>query len=314
MNRIVIPTLVLCLMVTCVICGYSADQKTEQAKPEEQANPKAEQATEEAKASAIIKELRGSAPDKPVIMAEMLDKKEEQEKAIAAIEKLGGKITRDTTIPDKPRVVEISLEFTNTYEIPDELKDFPKMFVDLKKLSFMFAKFNKNFIKNLAEMKQLQSLDLTSLNLSDDDLYMLDNLGDLEKLVLHGDFHITDEGLKHLKGLKNLRYLDLSACNGITDKGLENLSGLSKLQILDLTGHTTIRGEGFAYLKGLSELRELRLQFIIEINESRVNNLASLRQLEKLYINNTKLPPNSLEKLRKSLPNCKIDSRQMGMM
>jgi hypothetical protein len=78
-NRIILSMLVLSLMVACATWACSADQKSEQTaqnsepnKPEKQTKPKSENA-------------------KPA----------EQAKAIAEIQKLGGKVEIDEKSPDK---------------------------------------------------------------------------------------------------------------------------------------------------------------------------------------------------------------------
>jgi hypothetical protein len=75
MIRIVLtmPMLVVGLMVGGAICGYSAEQKSEPAKIEEQTKLKAEQTTEQQKASAYIKELLGTVSDKPMSLVGLQD-------------------------------------------------------------------------------------------------------------------------------------------------------------------------------------------------------------------------------------------------
>jgi poly(3-hydroxybutyrate) depolymerase len=71
MNRIVLPMLVLCLIVFCVICGYSGEQKSEQptqksktSTPEEKPKPNLEQSKMEGQKKAITesKNLDGEVP------------------------------------------------------------------------------------------------------------------------------------------------------------------------------------------------------------------------------------------------------------
>jgi hypothetical protein len=75
MKRFVLPMLVLGLIIGGIICGYTADQKTEPAKSEEQPKPKPEQSKmeEQEKAIAIIKVFGGTVPNKPVILVQPSD-------------------------------------------------------------------------------------------------------------------------------------------------------------------------------------------------------------------------------------------------
>ena len=122
---------------------------------------------------------------------------ETQEQAIAAIKKLGGKVTIDKKSPNKP-VIEVDLSRTKVTD--------------------------KGLIQ-LSELFQLQSLNLSSTKITDDGLGYLTGLTRLQTLNLFNT-KVTSAGLEHLKGLTKLQILFLGSTE-ITDAGLKYLKGLT---------------------------------------------------------------------------------------
>lgn len=131
----------------------------------------------------------------------------------------------------------------------------------------------------LARLSQLRELELEGYPVDDAELASIKGLGQLRKLRL-GSTELTDAGLEHLKGLSQLSELRLDFTS-ITNKGLEHLKGLSQLQTLDISA-TKITDAGLEYLDGLSQLKELRLY-------------------------STSVSDESVKKLQRALPNCKIE-------
>src|SRR5262245_30855891 len=104
----------------------------------------------------------------------------EQDEAVAAIEKLGGKVEVDANRPGKHA---IAVKLTG-----DKVTD-----TDLV---------------HLKPLTELQRLDLFATKVRGDGLKNLSGLTQLRYLSLHSS-EVTDEGLPHLKELKQLRTLDL---------------------------------------------------------------------------------------------------------
>jgi mono/diheme cytochrome c family protein len=92
---------------------------------------------------------------------------------------------------------------------------------------------------------------------------------------------VTDAGLSKLSDLKNLRRLHLEK-TGITDAGLANLKGLSNLEYLNLYG-TKVTDAGLSSLEGL-------------------------KNLKSLYLWQSKVTDAGVDKLKKALPNTRIDN------
>ena len=133
-------------------------------------------------------------------------------------------------------------------------------------------------LKELAGMKQLQSLNLTS-------------------------GQVTDAGLKELAGLTQLQTLWLF-CPQVTDAGLKELAGLMQLQTLNLS-NTSVTGAGLKELAGLMQLQSLNLR-LTSVTDAGLKELAGLKQLQWLHLGNTKVTDAGLKELKQALPKCDI--------
>lgn len=101
-------------------------------------------------------------------------------------------------------------------------------------------------LKELAGLKNLQSLDLVGTRVTDAGLKELAGLKSLQTLYLNNT-EVTDVGLKELAGLKSLRELYLHN-TPVTDAGLKELAGMKSLQSLDLS-YTLVTNAGIAELQ-----------------------------------------------------------------
>lgn len=129
----------------------------------------------------------------------------EQSKAVAEIEKLGGKVVLDENSPDKA-VIDVDLSLTKVTDAG---------------------------LASLEGVKlRLRSLDLGTTDITDGGLVYLKGLTTLRYLNLAGT-KVTDAGLAHLTGLSKLESLNLTATQ-ITDTGLVYLTALDKLQSLNV--------------------------------------------------------------------------------
>jgi hypothetical protein len=130
--------------------------------------------------------------------------KAEQERAIAALQKLGGKVEVDTKRADRA-VVGVNLKH---------------------------AKVIDASLEHLKGLTKLEILFLKDTAVTDDGVVYLKGLTNLEVLELRRT-KVTDKALEHLKRFTKLQRLDLGGTR-VTDKGLEHLKGLPSLQELDL--------------------------------------------------------------------------------
>lgn len=149
---------------------------------------------------------------------------DEEEAAAAAVQKVGGLITRDEKAPGKP-VVEVSFQGSSTGQVIHD--------------------------KDLAALKGLKHLKTLYLGYvtktTDAGLVHLKDLASLEKLNLP-ETDITDAGIANLTGLKNLKSLGLVFCKGITDKSVPYLIQLKNLEYLNVAS-TRITPKGIAQIQ-----------------------------------------------------------------
>ncbi len=116
-----------------------------------------------------------------------------EDKAVAFVEKLGGKVTRDEKAPGKP-VVGVDLGGTAVTDAG---------------------------LKELAPLKSLTTLELSVTQVTDAGLKELAPLKNLTTLNL-SETKVTDAGLKELAPLKNLTKLFLARTK-VTDAGVAEL-------------------------------------------------------------------------------------------
>ena len=161
--------------------------------------------------------------------------REDRERAVAAIQKLGGKVEVDATDSGRPAV---KVSFRNT-KITDEELSHLKVLTDLKELDLSHTDITNAGLRHVRGLTQLTKLDLSFNKVHDDGLAHLKDMAklkwlDLERGCKEPKTFISDSGLKHLKGLSALEHLNLS-WNEVTDGGLEHLKGLSNLKEVDLS-------------------------------------------------------------------------------
>ena len=158
-------------------------------------------------------------------------------------------------------------------------------------------------LKELAELKNLQALDLSQNNLvTDAGLKELAGLKSLQKLTLH-DTKVTDAGLKELAGLKNLQTLDLSRTK-VTGVRLKELAGLKNLQTLYVYD-APVTDTGLKELAGLKNLQTLHFGNT-QVTNVGLKELAELKSLQTLYLERTQVTDAGLKELQKALPGCRI--------
>lgn len=111
-------------------------------------------------------------------------------------------------------------------------------------------------VVHVAELPDLEKVNLSSTNVGDDGLAHLAKLSQLKELGLTNT-KVTDKGLEHLAGLTNLTVLSLNGCD-VTDAGLVHLKNLKELKQLHLN-ETKVSDAGLTHLADLDKLESLLL-------------------------------------------------------
>ncbi len=200
----------------------------------------------------------------------------DQQSCIAAIAKIGGKITIDNDRPGKPAVaVEL---------IGRDIKD-----TDLV---------------HLAGLSDVENLTITSRRITDDGLKHLERLSNLRSLRLKSNA-FTGTGLAHLHGLMNLRELDLCCSFHYTDEGFANLRNLINLRKLRFFG-VNLSDETLRNLTDMSSLEDLQISYT-HVTDLGLEHLKEMKSLRKLNLQNqSKVTRAGIKSLQTALPDCEI--------
>ena len=171
----------------------------------------------------------------------------EQQKAVAEIERLGGKVEFNA----EKAVVKVDL---NNAPITDDavLKNLAA-FQALEWLDLRQTAIGDEAVAYLKNLKKLKFLNLFRTNMSDRGLAELKELTALETLLIGGT-SITDEGLKNLEKFSKLKKISIFR-TAISDAGIKYLEKLPSLEVL-LMGGSKISEDGAKQLqKALPKIR-----------------------------------------------------------
>jgi len=232
-----------------------------------------------------------------------------EDKAVEAIKKLGGTITRDEQAAGKPV---IGVSFVSAGIRNEDLKGLK----DLKNLQSLNLhrcyRITDPALLEIAEQKSLRHLDLGFTGLQTDTAINEGHLGDnlFVTLVFRIGLGIprtdctgiTNEGLANLKQLEHLQSLNLNGTQ-ITDTGLAELKTLKNLQKLVIGYNEKMNGTGLAELKDLKNLQHLDL-IHSSITDEGAKCLAELQSLKTIDLRGTQITDAGLKQL-KSLHNLK---------
>jgi hypothetical protein len=224
----------------------------------------------------------------------------EQERAVAEIVKLGGKVKIDEKSPDKA-VVEVDL--LNAKDVDAGL-GLLKSFARLQSLD-LGPNVTDAGLENIKYLTSLTYLSLINAKVTDAGMEHLRGLTQLQSLNLYG-VQVTDAGLGCLRDLPQLRTLVLTRTQ-LTDAGLEHLKGLTQLRHLSLV-QTHITDAGLANLKGLTQLQYLYLG-TNGLTDAGLEHLTGFDQMKWLTMYATKVTDAGMNKLRRALPKSRIDYR-----
>ncbi len=207
----------------------------------------------------------------------------------------------------------------------DALGDFPR----LDTVRCLGTAITDDGLRTLRRLPHLSDVNFWSCSrLTDSGLAHLRGLK-LRTINLFGIRGITDEGLRHLGAITGLRHLDIAGTS-VSDAGLAHLHGLAKLQLLAVQ-HTRVGDSGLASiarltdlevlwldgtavtsagLRQLAALRRLRDLHLAgtAIDDSAIEPLQALTGLGSLDLSNTTVTAPGLARLRKALPQCKIQA------
>jgi hypothetical protein len=145
-----------------------------------------------------------------------------------------------------------------------------------------FPRLGEVELSHIAKMSKLHSMDIGGTGLTDAGLAHLKAFPELPELqVLGQGSTVTSTGLAHLSQLKKIEKLRVQHVN-MKDNDVKLFAALTSLKELDLAANP-ISNTGIAHLKGLTNLKILNIQ-------------------------ETKVTPEGVANLKRSLPNTQINN------
>ena len=149
--------------------------------------------------------------------------KEEEKRAAAAVEKLGGKVEFNSN----GDVIKVDLN--NTKFTDDDLKNLER-FTELEWLDLRVSTLTDAGMAHLAGLRKLKFLNVARTSVSDKGLSVLRGHTELETLLL-GTTKITDAGLVNLERMTKLKKLSVFR-TAVSDAAIPSLHKLTSLEIL----------------------------------------------------------------------------------
>lgn len=147
-------------------------------------------------------------------------------------------------------------------------------------------KLTDKSMREVAELRDLTSLDVSDTKISDEGIVAISRLPHLTSLDIFFNYHISVRGYESLGGMPALTHLDVSACFFNADACVYALSGLVGLRHLDMGGwsdrlsHRALDAlSNFPYLTHLS-LKDNKSLTAVE----GMNALATLTTLQTLNL------------------------------
>jgi len=234
-----------------------------------------------------------------------VNKANKQRRAVAAIEKLEGRIQFDYE------------RDANGQRIPDAQPPGPKW---LRKV------LGDDYFRKVIFIDFAFGTPPGRSKVIDADLRCLESLPDLEAIDLDRNIAVTDQGLMHLRNLTKLRHLSMYYANvkgtgfvhlankpllrglsightPLTHDGVAVIGKLQSLETLDI-GHTPISDEDLATLQSLRKLQLLRLEGT-DITDAGLVHLERFTALQDLWLP-VGISDDASNRLKQALPNCRI--------
>lgn len=219
----------------------------------------------------------------------------EESAVIAKIEILGGKISKDESLPGKPVT---AVNFQRGKRFNEKHLHLVTSFKSLKTLDLNGVKLTESGAEVISGIDSLLSLNLFNTDASDDALKQISKLSNLTKLDVGGR-QITDIGVKEISNLKKLKKLSVKN-TAMTDDGLRELCSIPELTILDLEGNK-LTPAGITELTRLKRLSTLSL-LNVRLTDRELKQLSELKQLKNLIFSESRTTESGLTELRQAIP------------
>jgi Leucine-rich repeat (LRR) protein len=253
----------------------------------------------------------------------------DEAKVIQKIELLGGKVTRDDTLPGRPV---IGIDFQRSERFSEKYLHLLQSFTRLKSLDLVGIKITETGMAEINKLKQsfpnvkvyyddpkesvaieeieklkgsvvrnealpgrlVKSVVLAGLNINDGTVRLLNRFTVLIEVRIT-QANISDLGLAALSKIKTLRSLNLSAAR-VTDAGVKEIVGLTQLTHLRLDSCKKITDASLKEIGNLKSLSDLGLGGT-QITDVGLRDLRELTNLTGLYLSGTAITDLGLKEM-----------------
>lgn len=231
-----------------------------------------------------------------------------QQRAIIAIEALGGRVTFDYQYSSRgvlrPDAKPTAPEWLRSLVGEDYFR-MARM-VDLGRHESPFQSADRIVDRDLAVLALIPSIDAVTLygqrEITDAGLVHLAGHRRLRRLIIDGT-SIAGSGLRDLACLPTLEYL--RAENSLLDDaGMAALTKARSLASLNVSA-TKVTDKGLAHTEGLSSLVVLFLDDLKGVTDAGLPHLFELQGLARLGLGNTNTTPEGRDRLSRQLPSLK---------
>lgn len=172
----------------------------------------------------------------------------------------------------------------------------------LESLSVSYS--SKSFTKTIGNLKNLKELILMDINGGRRyDMSFLSELTELESLFLFGDRYLDISGISKLKKLKDV---SIWLCEFDDLSELKKCPALEKLTIYNCNADFDVK-----WIEG-AKIKELKISGGGSGIIKNMNKLATLKNLEYLLMDFTGISEKTAKKIKKAVPNCKIEVCELG--
>ena len=152
----------------------------------------------------------------------------------------------------------------------------------------------KKFLPRLSKLNQLETLSLSTVDFSNNDLVVFQNLRGIQNLYICDQGNVDDDGLEHFASMTDLRELTFEDTN-FTGKGLSYLKGLDKLSVLTMNGTTVNDSAIVPIVENFKNLKQFFFDASTSFSKEAYLELANLLWIQELSYPVNLVPVKHLE-------------------
>jgi hypothetical protein len=139
-------------------------------------------------------------------------------------------------------------------------------------------------------------------------LALLATIPNVVKVSINWSETVTAKGLAHLSAMPTLRSLYLDDMSAVGEDGLTELKRCKSLEEVQLVCFNGLTDKGVGHLVDVPKLQKLTIHNGAKLSEASIEHFKKMTSLRHLELNYTGLTPKVIERLRKELPDVKVEA------